>query len=120
MDCKADALYQEGYTYQVYTGNDQAPKNYTKDRLSPLHARVMSLFDALEEDNHRCTMDNLYNSASFCPAAVNHSRKVRCHGVTRKGGRGMPPCVLQEEATTKKDMLSRRGIVKAAVLEGDD
>ena len=63
---QADALCQEGYTYQVFMRNDPAPKKYLKQGLSPLHSRVMSLFDSLTENHHQCAMDNLYNSASFC------------------------------------------------------
>ena len=82
---QADALCQEGYTFQVYMRNDPAPKDYIRKGLSPLHARVMSLFDTLEDEHHQCAMDNLYNSANFCRFAVNHPKKVLCHGVTRKG-----------------------------------
>ena len=117
---QSDALCQEGFCYQIFMRNDPAPKKYMKMGLSPLHSRVMYLFDSLEEKHHQCAMDNLYNSASFCRAAVNHEHKVLCHGVTRKGGRGIPPSVLQEEATTKEALLRKRGTVKAAVLEGDD
>ena len=117
---QADALCQEGFTFQVFMRNDPAPIKYLNQGLSPLHSRVMSLFDCLQDCHHHCAMDNLYNSANFCRAAVNHPKQVLCHGVTRKGGRGIPPSVLQEEATTKETMLQKRGTVKAAVLEGDD
>ena len=100
--------------------NDPAPVKYLKEGMSPLHSRVLSLFDALEDDYHHCAMDNLYNSAAFCRAAVNHPRKVLCHGVTRKGGRGLPSCVIQEEGSNKAAVLERRGTVKAAVLQGDE
>lgn len=99
--------------------NDPAPKEYLKLGLSPLHSRVMKLFDSLQDDNHECAMDNLYNSATFCKAAVNHPRKVRTHGVARKGMRGVPKCVTQEEVKNKKKQIEVRGTVKAAVLEGD-
>ena len=82
---QADALCDDGYTLQVHMQNDPAPKKYLKEGLSPLHARVMSLFDVLEEYYHQCAMDNLYNSVSFCRAAYNHKMKVLCHGVARKG-----------------------------------
>ena len=87
--------------------------------LSPLHARVMSLFDAVNDKFHHCAMDNLYNSAAFCKAAFTHSHKVLVHGVTRKGMRGIPECVKQEEEECKKKQLKVRGTVKVAVLKGD-
>ena len=87
--------------------------------LSPLHSRTMALFDSLEDDYHHVGMDNLYNSAAFCRAAYNHPRKVLCHGVTRKSGRGIPSCVFQEEIQNKNEQRLVRGTAKAAVLEGD-
>ena len=102
---QADALCDEGFTYQVYMRNDPAPRQYIRMGLSPLHSRVMSLFDACKDKYHRCAMDNLYNSAAFCRAAYNHPMKVLCHGVTRKGGRGIPDIVKQEEELNKEKML---------------
>ena len=56
---QADALCDDGYTYQVYLRNDPAPKKYLKQGLSPLHSRTMALFDSLEDDYHHVGMDNL-------------------------------------------------------------
>ena len=64
-------------------------------------------------------MDNLYNYAAFCRAAYNHTRRILCQGVTRKGMRGIPPSVLQDEHKSRKDQIKVRGNVKAALLEGD-
>jgi hypothetical protein len=64
-------------------------------------------------------MDNLYLSAKFAKACLNHPMKVLISGVTRKSGRGLPACVIQEEAKTKRLQLAARGTVKAAVLRGD-
>jgi len=116
---QADALCQDGYTYQVYMRNDPAPSKYLNQGLSPLHSRVMALFDSVDDEYHQCAMDNLYNSAAFCRAAYHHDKKVLCHGVARKGGRGIPDSVLQAEVINRKDQLKVRGTVKAAVLEGD-
>jgi hypothetical protein len=116
---QADALCDNGYTYQVYMRNDPAPSKYLKQGLSPLHSRTMALFDSLKDDYHQVGMDNLYNSAAFCRAAYNHPRKVLCHGVTRKAGRGIPACVLQEPVINPRLQKAVRGTVKAAVLEGD-
>jgi hypothetical protein len=41
------------------------------------------------------------------------------HGVTRKSGRGLPSCILQEELKNQKEAEKVRGQTKAAVLEGD-
>ena len=99
--------------------NDRAPTKYIKKGLSPSHTRVMGLFDAVSNEHHQCAMDNLCNSAAFCKAAFNHSKKVLTHGVTRLGSRGVPSCVKQEEIKNRKQQIAVRGTVKAAVLKGD-
>ena len=77
--------------------NDPQPFQYRA--LSALHARVMALFDTLKDKYHHIGFDNLYNSAMFCQTAFMHPMKVLVHGVTRKGGRGIPSCVAQQELT---------------------
>ena len=117
---QADALCQSGFTYQVHLRNDPAPKQYLSQGLSPLHSRVMGLFDSLGVNkNHQYFMDNLYNSVSFCRAAYNHPNRVLTAGVTRKGARGIPESVVQQEVTSRSAQIEVRGTVKAAVLEGD-
>jgi hypothetical protein len=116
---QCDALCQDGFTYQFYFRNEPAPPRWKRLGLSPLHSRVMALFDTLKDKYHQCGMDNLYNSVAFCKAAFKHPNKVLLHGVTRRGGRGIPACVLQDEVKNKKQQMLVRGTVKAAVLEGD-
>jgi hypothetical protein len=116
---QCDALCDEGYTYSFYFRNDPAPKKYTKMGLSPLHARVMALFDTMKDKNHRVAMDNLYMSAKFARAAYNHPNQVLIAGVTRKGMCGLPKAVIQEEVSTPSAQVHVRGTVKAAVLKGD-
>ena len=72
------------------------PKKYINKGLSPLHARVMCLFDHLEDQFHECGVDNLYMSAKFCRDAYTHHKKVKLHGVTRKDGRGLPRYIISE------------------------
>ena len=115
---QCDALCQDGWTHQVYFRNDPAPPEYLKMGLSPLHARVLWLFACVKDRWHICGLDNLYNSAKFCRVAFVHS-KVLLNGVTRKGMRGLPKCVLQEEKKKRSDVLAVRGTVKAAVLCND-
>ena len=117
---QSDALCQEGFCYQHFMRNEPPPTKYISKGFSPLHSRVLSLFDSLKDDHHQCGMDNLYNSAKFCRAAYQHERKVLCHGVTRKGMRGIPECVKQEEKKSRKEQIKVRGTVKAAILMGDD
>ena len=115
----ADALCDDGYCYQIYFRNDPAPTKYLRMGLSPLLARTMFLFDALRDEYHRCGMDNLYNSAAFCRYAYNHKNRVLVHGVTRRWGRGIPNCVLQQEVINRYAQIAVRGTVKAAKLVGD-
>ena len=77
------------------------------------------MFDQLEEKYHNCWFDNLYLSAKFARAASKHTNKVRISGPTRKSGRGLPKCVVQEEVKNVNDIRLVRGTVKAAVLQGD-
>ena len=98
--------------------NDPAPNKYLKPGLSPLHSQTMALFDSLKEDHYQVGMNNLYNSSDFCRAAYHHDRKVLCHVVARKSGRGIPECVLQGENNNPVAQREAPGTVKAAVLEG--
>lgn len=136
---QADALCQSGFCYQAflllillllliflfllfllgaYEKRLCTCKVYKKG-LSPSHARVMGLFDAVSNEYHQCAMDNLCNSAAFCKAAFNHSKKVLTHGVARLGSRGVPSCAKQEEIKNRKQQIAVRGTAKAAVLKGD-
>jgi len=91
-----NALCDKGFCYQFYFCNDPAPKQYTETDFLPLHSKVMSLFDSLEEDYHCCGMDNLYHSTTFYKHACTHIRKIKVHGVARKVMRGIPICVKQK------------------------
>jgi hypothetical protein len=64
-------------------------------------------------------MDNLSMSVKFAKATFNHPHSVLVAGVARKGMRGVPSCVLQEEKSSKKDQMKVRGTVKAAILKDD-
>ena len=117
---QCDALCQDGFTFAVYFRNEPPPAQYIKKGMSPLHARVMWLFDKVEEKYHNCWLDNLYMSAKLAKISFTHKNKVMVSGVTRKSGRGIPFCVLQEEKKLKRDIIKVCGTVKAAVLKGDD
>ena len=41
------------------------------------------------------------------------------HGVTIKGMRGIPGCVVQEEKKLQKKQLEVRGRTKSAILKGE-
>lgn len=114
-----DALCDNGYTFAFYFRNQPAPPKYLSMGLSPLHARVLSLFDMLDDKCHHVSMDNLYNSAKFCKDCFNHPMKVLVAGVTRGGLRGVPECIKMVEMDTPAERALVRGTVKAAVLRGD-
>jgi hypothetical protein len=113
-----DALCQDGWTHQVHFRNEPAPVKYLRAGLSPLHSRVVWLFDCVKDYWHVCGLDNLYNSAKFCRFAYVENR-VLINGVTRVGMRGLPQSVLQAVQTSRKAAMAVRGTVKAAVLVGD-
>ena len=96
-----------------------APQKWIHLGYSPLHSQILAMFDQLEEKNHNCWFDNLYLSAKFARASFTHKNKVRISGPTRKSGRGLPQCVLQEEKMSPSEIRQVRGTVKAPVLEGD-
>jgi Transposase IS4 len=116
---QADAICDKGFTMAFYFRNEPPPKKYIKQGLSPLHARVVWLFDKLEEKHYRVWMDNLYISAKFAKFALNHPKKILIAGVARKSGRGIPMSVLQEDVKNVNEAFKVRGTVKAAVLMGD-
>ena len=60
---QCDALCDDGVTFCVFFRNENPPQKYIKMGMSPLHARVMWLFDKLLEKHTRIWMDNLYISA---------------------------------------------------------
>ena len=64
-------------------------------------------------------MDNLYNSVTFCKREWNHKSKLKVHGVTRKGMRGIPGCAVQEKQKSQKKQLEVRGTTKAAIMKGE-
>ena len=114
------ALADSGFTWMFYFCNQPAPEKWTKKGYSPLHSRILGMFDQLENKFHNCWFDNLYLSARFAKAAWTHSNKVRISRPTRKSGRGLPKCVIQEEVKNAEALHAVRGTVKAVVLEGDD
>ena len=63
------ALYKKGYKYKIFMFNDTSSKYYLAKRMLPLHARVMAIFDTVEEKRHQYAMDNIYNSDTFFKAA---------------------------------------------------
>ena len=116
---QADDICDEGYFYQVYMWNEPARKKYLKQGISPLHYQTMALFDSLKDDQHQVGKDNIYNFATFCRSACHHDRKVLCHGLAHKAGRGIPECVLQDEEKNPVAQRAAQGTVNAAVLEWD-
>ena len=116
---QCDSLCKNGFMYQVYFRNHPKPPKYINMKLSQLHYRVMSLFDALQDKNHVFGIDNLYKSAKFCRKAYTYEKKVMVSGVARKGMRGITAVVKQEEVKNRKKQIQVRGTVKAAVLQGD-
>ena len=116
---QCDAICDAGYTWTFFFRNMPAPQKWIHLGYSPLHSRILAMFDQLEEKNHNCWFDNLYLSAKFAKASFTHKNKVHISGPTRKCGRGLPQCVLQEEKMSPSEIHQVRGTVKAAVLEGD-
>ena len=49
-------------------------KKYSAERLSPLDARFIDLFDTVERKHQQRAMDNIYNSSTFFKAAYNSGK----------------------------------------------
>ena len=99
-----DALCAERCTYSWYFRNQLVPRKWIGYGLSPLHGRVISVFEQLPEKtgNYICGMDNLFNSPKFAKQSLNESGKdVMTHGVCRQS-RGIPKYVVQDAVTKKR------------------
>ena len=116
---QCDTLCKSGFTWTFHFRNQPEPRNWTRKGYSPLHARILAMFDQFETEHHNCWFDNLYLSARFAKAAITHKNKIQISGPTRTSGRGLPKCVVQEEKTSPADVRAVQGTVKGAVLEGD-
>ena len=101
MDSIATLFSKDGLFCQFYFRNHPDPTKYFKQVISPLHARVMSIFDSTKDKFHVCGMDNLYNLDLFCKRTFRDEMKVLVHGATRKVIRGIPPAVNQEEVKNR-------------------
>jgi hypothetical protein len=116
-----DCICSDGYTYAFHFRHQDASTKISKEfECSPLSARVLGLISQLKHKYYTLGMDNLYNSAKLCRAAYSMPQKVMVHGVTRPSGRGIPPCIKQDEVTKKQELAAVRHTVKAAVLRGDE
>ena len=87
--------------------------------MSPLHVRLLYLFDTLKQKYHCVGMDNLYIPAKFARNCYTHPKKVLGHGVARESGQGVPSIVLQDKITNRKAAEKLRRTVKTTVLQGD-
>ena len=114
-----DALCQDGCTCTFCFRNQKVPSKHASQVLSPLHARVLSSFDALREAHHRCQCDKLHNSVNFTKRCYLHPKKVLVAGVCHKNGRGVPASAFQEEIANRSEQMKVRGTVKFAILKGD-
>ena len=114
-----DSVAESGFTYCFFFRNQPAPNHYIRQGYSPTHARVLHLFDLLPSKNHVIGLDNLFMSVKLCTGAYSGKNQVQIHGVVRRTGRGVPPCVLQEFQKNQKEADKVRGTIKAAVFEGD-
>ena len=69
--------------------------------LSPMHGRLLHMFENFRKNHHCVNMDNLFNSVLFKVATANCKTKVKTQGMLQKSGQGAPPCVMQEEVKGK-------------------
>ncbi len=91
-----DTLCANDYSYTCYFCIQLASKHWIDKGLSPLHIRVMSLFQQFPQntENHRYGMNNLLMSPKFANAAFNLSEeRVMIHDVCRRSW-GVPKYIV--------------------------
>ena len=99
---QCNALCQDGFCYQFYFRNHPDPSKYLKQGISPLHEKVMNIFDSTKDKFHICGMDNLCNLALLCKRSFIHKMKFMIYGVTRTGMREIPYAIKQEEVENRR------------------
>ena len=70
--------------YELHTRLKGMDSNVMTNGFSPLHARILRMFDKFETKFHNCWFDNLYLSVKFARAAYVHKQKIRILGPTQK------------------------------------
>ena len=79
---------------------------------------MLHTFGGLNDVGHKVKMDNIFNYLRLAHESFNLPKTVLTDGSIKKSGRGVPPCVIQQELKGKHAKTAR-GTVKAAVLKGD-
>ena len=78
---QVDAICNLGYTYVFFLRNEVLPKEYTLIGLSPLHARVFSLFITLHSKFQDIHLNIIYMSAKFAHLLYTHQNCLNVQGV---------------------------------------
>jgi hypothetical protein len=115
---QVDVLAQDGWMHQVFLIIEPAPKEYLQMGLNPPHAHVLWLFGCLKSRWHVCGVDNMYTSAKFLRVSYVIAR-VLINRVTHMSGRGLPPSIIQEAVSNKKEQMKVCETFKADVLVGN-
>ena len=68
--------------------NMSALENHMRLKLSTFHNRVLDLFDAFSDSNHKYWVDNLYTSVKFVVQSLKHKVYVMLEGEFIKGSSG--------------------------------
>eukprot|EP00957_Ditylum_brightwellii_P083043 6312296-Ditylum_brightwellii.AAC.2 len=116
---QADCIADDGYTWEFYSRNKPVPPKWLDLGFCPMQACLLHMFSNFKDDHHTVKMDNLFNSVMLCIGALQFCpRKALAQGVIRQSGRGVPPCVIQQELSGKRAEQAC-GTIKAAVLKGE-
>ena len=98
---QTDAIADDGYTWDFYFRNEPIPKIWLDMGLSPMHGRLLHMFENFRDNHHCVNMDNLFNSFLFMIATANFRTKLKNQGMLQKSVQEAPPCIMQEEVKWK-------------------
>ena len=99
---QANCLANNSYTWDFNFVNEPVDIKWTNQGIFLMHARVLHMWEKLEDDNQECKMDNFYNSVHLRILGFSLKNQVKIHSVLRKGAQGCFDLVFQDPLSGKR------------------